>query len=93
MCHSIDDFLEGENFSILEFNGSGSIPNHVFTPNFTLWQAYKEIRAHWKVLFEISSYNHKEGLVYWPFLKGLRFLRNALNHCKTLRKYNKMIAY
>ena len=92
-CLSIEDYVKGRNVSILEFNGPGSTPNHVFTPNFSLARAHKEIMAHWKGLYEISSFNHKEGLAYWPFLKGFRFLRNEMIYYKSLRKYDKIIGY
>ncbi|MEO7120907.1 MAG: hypothetical protein ABIY62_07420 [Ginsengibacter sp.] len=92
-CESVEDLKKGLNFSILEFNGSGSIPNHVFTKKYTLLQAYKEIGRHWKILHEISSYNHKKGLPYWKFLNGYRFLNKAMKHYRTLREYDKMIPY
>jgi hypothetical protein len=90
-CLSINDLKEQKNFAILEFNGSGAIPNHVFTKKFTLFQAYKEVSFHWKMLYKISSYNHKTGLPYWKFLKGYRFFNRAMKHYTTLREYDKII--
>lgn len=74
-CHSIDDLRKGKNFLILEFNGSGAEPNHVYNAGYTLWQAQKEFLKHWKVLYKISRHNHKNGIPYWPFLKGWKFLK------------------
>ncbi|MEO6818624.1 MAG: hypothetical protein ABI266_05760 [Ginsengibacter sp.] len=93
MCRSVEDFKKGDHFVILEFNGAGAIPNHVFAGNYTLWQAYKEIVRHWKILHEISSYNHRMGIYYWPFMDGYRFLGKAKNHYKTLRKCDSMLSY
>lgn len=87
-CSSIEDLKNGINFSILEFNGSGSIPNHIYTGKFSLLQAYKEIIKHWKALYEISSYNHKAGIRYWSLLKGARYLYNAKKHFRFLREYD-----
>jgi hypothetical protein len=85
-CQSIVDLKEGKNFSILEFNGAGSIPNHIYTEKYHLKEAYKDILKHWKVLYEISHYNHKNGLPYWGLSKGLFFLLNAKKHFRALKK-------
>jgi hypothetical protein len=90
-CSSIEELKKGNNFSILEFNGAGSIPNHVYTGKFSMWQAYKEIAYHWKMLFEISSYNHRAGLSYWSLLTGARYLRKAKKHFRFLRRYDKQL--
>lgn len=92
-CLSVEDLKKGKNFSILEFNGAGSIPNHVFAGKFTLMQAYREVIIHWKILYEISNFNRKSGLPYWKFLKGYRYLKKTMMHYKTLRKYDKIIKY
>ena len=85
-CASIDNLKKGINFSILEFNGAGSIPNHIYTNKYSIWQAYKEIAKHWKVLYKISLYNHQQGLPYWNLFKGAFYLRNAKRRFRFLRK-------
>ncbi len=85
-CASIEDLKQGINFSILEFNGSGAEPNHVYNSGFTLFQAYRVFLHHWKVLFEISRINHRNGIRYWPFRKGLDFLKEAKKHLEVLEK-------
>jgi hypothetical protein len=90
-CQSIEDLKKGKNFSILEFNGAGSIPNHIYTEKYHLGEAYKEILKHWKELYEISDYNHKKGLPYWGFSKGLFFLMNAKKHFRFLKKCDEKI--
>jgi len=90
-CLSVEDLKKGENFTILEFNGAGSIPNHIYTEKYTLIEGYKEILKHWHALYEISSYNHKAGLPYWGFLKGYRYLRNAKKHFRFLKKCDRSL--
>jgi len=85
-CQSIDDLKQGKNFTILEFNGSGAEPNHVYNAGFSLFQAYRVFLHHWKVLFEISRYNHRNGIPYWPAIKGWKFLNAAKKHYKLLEK-------
>lgn len=87
-CKSLEDLREGRNYSILEFNGCGAEPNHIYDTGMTLGQAYKELLKHWKVLYEISKYNHETGTVYWPFNKGRKFLKDAKKHFKMLEKYD-----
>lgn len=90
-CRSIEDLKKGENFSILEFNGAGSIPNHIYTGKYHLATAYKEIIKHWKALYQISNYNHKKGMRYCGFSKGLIFLINAKKHFRSLKKCDEKI--
>ena len=85
-CASIEDLKEGKNFTILEFNGSGAEPNHVYHSGFSLLDAYKVFLHHWKVLYRISKYNKEHGVPVWPTIKGWRFLREAKKHLKILEK-------
>jgi hypothetical protein len=90
-CNSVEDLKKGINFSILEYNGSGAEPNHVYQSGMSLLQANKVFLKHWKVLFEISTYNHKKGIPYWSFKKGLQFLSQARKHFALLEAYEKKI--
>lgn len=90
-CRSVEDLKKGQHFSILEFNGSGAEPNHVYNAGYSLWQANREFIMHWKKLFEISRYNHKHGVPYWSFKRGLHFLRDAKKHLKILEQYDREI--
>jgi hypothetical protein len=90
-CASIDDLKKGKNFSILEFNGAGAEPNHVYQSRFSLFAAQKVFLQHWKALFQISRYNHKQGHRYWPFIKGWKFLQEGKKHFALLEKYDSEI--
>jgi hypothetical protein len=85
-CASVEDLKKGKNFTILEFNGAGAEPNHVYNSGFSLFAAYRVFLHHWKVLYEISRYNKDHGIPYWPILKGWKFLRAAKKHLKVLEK-------
>ena len=87
-CVTLDELKEGKNYSILEFNGCGAEPNHIYDAGLNLWQAYREILKHWKVLFEISKYNHEHGTPYWPYKKGRDFLTKARRHFKLLEDFD-----
>ena len=90
-CTSVEDLKQGKNFCILEFNGAGSVPNHIHTGSYTLLEAYKEIRKHWKALYDISRYNHKNGFPHWNLLKGYRFLQRSRKHFKKLKALDKKL--
>lgn len=85
-CASIEDLKLGRNFSILEYNGCGAEPHHIYGNGNTLLEAYKIVLQHWKVLYAISRYNERNGIEYWQFKKGYRFLRNAKRHFKLLKQ-------
>jgi hypothetical protein len=92
MCNSIEDLKQGKNFAILEYNGCGAEPNHFYDTGYTLIKAYKEILKHWKILYQISSYNNKHGVLYWPLMKGIRFRMKTRKYFKIINKADKEIS-
>lgn len=84
-CASIDDLKNGKNFCILEFNGSGAEPHHVYGNGNSFLKAIKILLEHWNILYQISKQNHQKGIPYWNFNRGLRHLLNARKHFKTLK--------
>lgn len=88
---SLEDLKEGKNFLILEYNGSGAEPNHVYNSGYSLRAAHKEILRHWKILYQISTINHRKGFHRWPLFKGWRFLRQARKHFVALEKVDAIV--
>jgi len=85
---SIEDLKQGKNFLILEFNGCGAEPNHIYDCGMNLWKAYGVLLIHWNALYRISRYNHKNGVPYWSFKRGWDFLKKSSEHFKMLEKYD-----
>ena len=85
-CLSIDDLKQGKNFYILEYNGCGAEPHHIYGNGHTLLQAYKIVLHHWKMLFRIAKYNNDRGIRYWKFREGWAFLKNAKRHFRMLKQ-------
>ena len=83
---SIEDLKQGKQFSILEYNGAGAEPNHIYDCGMSLLQAYGIILHHWKALYRISRYNAKHGFPYWSYRRGLKYLRAARRHFSMLEK-------
>jgi hypothetical protein len=88
-CSSVKDLKEGKNFIILEFNGCGAEPHHIYGNGYSLLQAYRIVLQHWKVLFRISRINHKSGIDYWGFRRGLLFLKKAKVHFQLLQQLDR----
>ena len=88
-CASIADLKAGKNFSILEFNGAGAEPNHIYDCGMSLFKAYGTILHHWKALYKISKYNNEVNKIpFWPYQKGKIFLQDARKHFKMLEQYD-----
>jgi hypothetical protein len=85
-CTSIDDLKEGRNFSILEFNGAGAEPHHMYGNGNSLFKAFRIIIQHWRVLFKIARYNNRNGIKYPTLRQGLLFTTRANKHFKMLRQ-------
>ena len=91
LCASVEDLKQEKNFSILEYNGCGAEPNHFYDTGYTLIGAYKEILKHWKALYKISRFNYKQGVKYWPMMKGLKFLTKTKKHYRIMKEADKFI--
>lgn len=76
---------KGKNFSIIEVNGAGSEPTHIYDPKHSLFYAWKEIVRHWIILCRVSRMNHKRGHRYLTFREGMNMFREG-------KMYNKMLA-
>ncbi len=91
MCNSIEELQQGKNYTILEYNGCGAEPNHFYDTGYTLGGAYREIRKHWKLLFTISSYNAKNGVKPWSFMRGMKFRRETRDLYALMKKADEEI--
>ena len=72
---SWEDFLEGRDFVMLEVNGAGSEPTHMYDPRHSLFFAWWEICRHWRIMARVSRMNHRRGVPYLGFREGLAVFR------------------
>lgn len=70
-----EELKKGKNFSVIEVNGAGSEPTHIYDPRHTLFFAWKEIIRHWIILWRISRKNHSMGYPYLKFKEGVKMFR------------------
>jgi hypothetical protein len=73
MYSNWQNLTEGKNISIIELNGAGSEPTHIYDPSHSIFFAWKEIIRHLNLLYHISVYNHKKNNVpYLSFKNGIK---------------------
>jgi hypothetical protein len=83
--HSWEELRQGKKMSIVELNGAGSEPTHIYDPRHSLFFAWREIIRHWIILYRISRLNHR--LYDKPYLgmkAGLEMLRAHRRHVKLI---------
>ncbi|WEK34837.1 MAG: hypothetical protein P0Y53_20305 [Candidatus Pseudobacter hemicellulosilyticus] len=72
---SWEELRQGRHFTIIEVNGAGAEPTHMYDPKHSLFFAWKEIVRHWFILATISRLNHRKGHRYLSFKEGLAMFR------------------
>lgn len=77
-CGSLQD-LEDGNVKVMELNGCGAEPSHIYQPGASLWDAMRALFRHWKAIYQISVANHRLGVPYLSFGKGWRIFRDFKN--------------
>ncbi len=75
-CNSIEDLKTGTNISILELNGAAAEPAHIYDPGFSYIKAQFVLGRHFKMMYEASKENQKNGakLMTFETFKRTRYL-------------------
>lgn len=90
-CNSVQELKKG-NFVILEFNGAGAEPNHVYNTGCSWFAALKEFAHHWHMLYTIARYNNQhKGVRYWGNREGSIWLKVAGRHGRLLEKLDREV--
>jgi hypothetical protein len=81
-----ESFCEGKYFSMIEVNGAGSDPTHIYDPAHSVFFAWKEIIRHLNLLYKISTLNKKQkGLSFMRFAEGIKMLRDNSKQVSLIR--------
>ena len=75
-CTSEADLIAGKNIMIVELNGAGAEPSHIYDPNFPFLRAQKVLFQHYKMMYVVAQQNHQKGVAYMS-LKAVRETLNA----------------
>lgn len=70
-----EEFRQGKKFSIIEVNGAGSEPTHIYDPSHSIFFAWKELTRHWNIMYKISRINHANGHPYLNWKQGTHMFR------------------
>jgi hypothetical protein len=80
-----EELKAGKNYSIIELNGAGSDPTHIYDPKHSIFFAWSEIIKHLNILFKISKINKKRlGLNYMTRKEGMAMLKANKAHVKLI---------
>ncbi len=80
-----EDLKKGKNFSIIELNGAGSEPTHIYDPRHSIFFAWKEIIRHLDILYKISVLNHKTlQMPFMNFSAGIKMLKENTEYVKVI---------
>jgi len=73
-CQSVED-LENGNIKILELNGCGAEPSHIYQPGSSLFAGVRALVTYWQNMYRVSRENHKRGVSYLSFSEGKRIYK------------------
>lgn len=83
MYNTWDELSRGENISIIELNGAGSEPTHIYDSSHSLFFAWREVMRHWKLLYRVSKLNKQQkGISYMTYKEGMAMLKNNTEYFK-----------
>jgi hypothetical protein len=68
---SMEDLYNGK-VKIMELNGCGAEPGHIYEPGYSLFKALNVLYHHWRNLFLISRENRRQGVKYLTIKEGWR---------------------
>jgi hypothetical protein len=71
---SIADLEEGR-VMVMELNGCGAEPAHIYQPGFPLAEALRVLFRHWSDIYRVSSENHRRGTPYISFQEAREIYR------------------
>jgi hypothetical protein len=85
-CNSIDELKKGKNFSILELNGAGAEPAHIYEPGFPFLKGQAVIFNHFNMMYNAAKENNKRGVPYMSYksFKNMQKLEKAYRQKVTL---------
>jgi hypothetical protein len=76
---SLSDLQAGQNIKIMELNGVNGDPAHVFDPNYSIFEAYKDVYWHWNRMAIIAAINIKNGIRPLPVSTVWKTIVNKFN--------------
>lgn len=88
-CTSLEALKAGVDIKILEINGVGAEPAHIYDSSYSFLQALKDIHKQWQVIYQLSTFNRQEGQTYMSFMEGMQQWAFLIRYKKLTRAYVK----
>ena len=73
-CASVEDLYAGR-VKVLELNGCGAEPAHIYQPGFSLFTAMRTLVRHWHTISVIAAQNRKRGFPYTSHSDAIKYYR------------------
>ncbi len=84
-CSDLQTLKKGEHFKILEINGVGAEPAHIYDPGYSFWKALGDIMRQWKIIYQISVANRRKGAPYMTYTEMYHTLSDLFAYKKLAR--------
>jgi hypothetical protein len=81
---SLESLKRGQNFAIIEYNGAGGEPTHIWDPSTSIFKTYAALLAHWRCLYAVGAENRARGA---KPLKFREVAKRYLDELRLLRSY------
>lgn len=73
-CETVEQLYEG-NVKIMELNGCGAEPAHVYHPGYSFFKAARTFCQHWGNIFQIARENEQRGTRYTTAREAYRYYK------------------
>ncbi len=84
-CKSMELLKQAKDFKILEFNGIASEPAHIYDPEYSTIQAYRDIFKHWKIIYKLSKIQRKKGVQPMTWKEAYQSVRTYFRYMKAAK--------
>jgi len=81
-CASLESLKKGEDFKIIELNGAGAEPGHIYGAGISVFKAWRSILFHLYLLSAVSLQNQKKGIKFMVFRDGWKKINEIRNYNK-----------
>ncbi len=86
-CESLEALQKGEGLMVIELNGIGAEPTHIYDQTKMNYpQAVWIILWHWTIIRRIAAANHRTGTPHWKVGKMLRALADLRQYHRNIRE-------
>ena len=84
-CQDIESLKQGVDFKILEINGVGAEPAHIYDPEYRLFQALRDIKMQWNIIYQISLQNRRNGVHFMSYKEAYQTLLHLFTYKRFAR--------